>query len=161
MCYKFHKISLNRNGSDIDSPEWVKKVTINPKNKTDDKCFQYPITAALNYPKINNHPEKIYNIKTFINKYNWKEINFGSYKEDLNNFEKNNKSIALNILSVPHNTKLVRHAYLSKHNSDRENQVILLMITDGKKRHYLAIKKLSALFRGITSKHDGDYICLY
>ena len=40
-----------------------------------------------------------------------------------------------------------------------ENQIILLMIADGKKRHYLAVK-LSALLRGITSKHDGDFYCL-
>ena len=26
--------------------------------------------------------------------------------------------------------------------------------------HYLAVKKLSALLRGITSKHDGDFYCL-
>ena len=34
------------------------------------------------------------------------------------------------------------------------------MITDDKKWHYLAVKKLPALFRGITSKHDGDFYCL-
>ena len=34
------------------------------------------------------------------------------------------------------------------------------MITDGEKWHYLAVKKLSALLRGITSKHDGDFYCL-
>ena len=34
------------------------------------------------------------------------------------------------------------------------------MITDGKKWHYLAVKSLSALFRGITSKHVGDFYCL-
>ena len=34
------------------------------------------------------------------------------------------------------------------------------MITDGKKLHYLAVKKLSALFRKITSKHEGDLYCL-
>ena len=28
------------------------------------------------------------------------------------------------------------------------------------KWHYFAIKRLSALFRGITSKHDGDFYCL-
>ena len=33
------------------------------------------------------------------------------------------------------------------------------MITDGEKWHYLAVKKLSALHRGITSKHDGDFYC--
>ena len=34
------------------------------------------------------------------------------------------------------------------------------MIIDSKKWHYLAIKKLSALLRGITSKHNGDFYCL-
>ena len=34
------------------------------------------------------------------------------------------------------------------------------MITDDKKLHYLTVKRLSALFRGITSKHEGDYYCL-
>ena len=34
------------------------------------------------------------------------------------------------------------------------------MITDGKKWHYLAVKSLSALLRGITSNHNGDFYCL-
>ena len=33
------------------------------------------------------------------------------------------------------------------------------MITDGKKWHYLAVKSLSALLRGILSNHAGDYYC--
>ena len=57
-----------------------------------------------------------------------------------------------------YNTKEIRLAYKSKYNFKRENQVILLMITDGKKWHYLAVKSLSALFRGITSKHVGTFI---
>ena len=34
------------------------------------------------------------------------------------------------------------------------------MITDGTKWHYLAVKSLSALLRGITSNHNGDFYCL-
>ena len=34
------------------------------------------------------------------------------------------------------------------------------MITDGEKWHYLAVKELSALLRGIISKHEGDFYCL-
>ena len=34
------------------------------------------------------------------------------------------------------------------------------MITDGKKWRYLAVKRFSALLKGITSKHDGDFYCL-
>ena len=38
--WNLNKISLNRGGSYIDSPKWLKNknATINPKNK-DDKCF--------------------------------------------------------------------------------------------------------------------------
>ena len=34
------------------------------------------------------------------------------------------------------------------------------MITDGKKWHYLAVKRLSALFSGITWNHKEDIYCL-
>ena len=60
----------------------------------------------------------------------------------------------------PHNTKKIRHAYKSKYNLKRKNQVILLMITDGTKWHYLAIKTLSGLLRGITGNNHGDFYCL-
>ena len=33
------------------------------------------------------------------------------------------------------------------------------MITEGEKWHYLAVKKLSALLRGITSNHNEDFYC--
>ena len=95
-----------------------------------------------------------------LDKYNLKEIDFLSHSRDWKKFESNNKSVALNILYVPHNTEKIRHAYKSKYNLKRENQVIFLMITDGEKWHYLAIKSLPALFRGITSKHDRDFYCL-
>ena len=74
--------------------------------------------------------------------------------------KKNNKSIALNILYVPYNIKQIMPAYLSKYNWNRENQANLLMITDGKKWHYLAIISIPMLLRGITSKHGGGFYCL-
>ena len=89
-----------------------------------------------------------------------KEIDFPSHSRDSKKFELNNKSVALNILYVHHNTEEIRHACKSKHNLNCKNLVILLMITDGEKWHYLAVKSLSALFRGITSKHEGDFYCL-
>ena len=67
-------------------------------------------------------------------------INFSSHKKDWRKSESNNKSIALNILYVPYNTEEIKHAYKSKHNLKCENQVILLMIADCKKWHYLAVK---------------------
>ena len=55
---------------------------MNPKNN-DDKCFQYAITAALNYEQIKSHPERIPKIKPFIEHNDWKEIDFPSFKKKL------------------------------------------------------------------------------
>ena len=76
LCYKLHKKkSLNRGGSYIDSPEWLKniKATINPKNN-DDNYFQYTLTVALNYQNVKKDIQRISKIKLFIDQYNWKEI---------------------------------------------------------------------------------------
>ena len=67
--------------------------------------------------------------------------------------------MSLNILFVPYNTEKIKFAYTSEHNFKRENQVIFLMITDGKKWHYLTVKSLSPLLRGVTSNRNGDF-CL-
>ena len=162
LYYSLHKIRLNRGGSYIDSPSWIKRktATINPKSK-DNKCFRDATIASLNYKKIKNRPERISNLKPFFDQYNWKEIEFPSHSKDWKKFEQNNKTIALNILFVPYNTKQIRPAYISKYNHERDNQVILLMITnDDKNWHYLAVKSISRLLRGITSNHDGDFYCL-
>ena len=50
---------------------------------------------------------------------------------DFKKFEQRNETIALNILYVSHNKKEICIAYESKYNRKREDQVILLMITDG------------------------------
>ena len=61
---------------------------------------------------------------------------------------------------MPCNTEKIRLKYKSKHNFKSENQVILLTITGGKKLHYLTIKILPALLRGITSNHKEDFYYL-
>ena len=160
LYYESNKTSINRGGSYIDSPKWLKdkKSTINPKNN-DHKCFQYAATLALNLNKIKKDPQRISKIKPFIEQYNWKEIEFPSTSKDWKKSELNNE-ITLNILYVPHNTRKIHVAYKSKHNLTRENQIILLMITHGEKWHYLMVKNLSGLLRGITSSHAGDFYCL-
>ena len=180
LSYHIHKINLKTGKSYIKFPEWIlnKRATINPKNK-DNKCFQYLITAALNHQNFGNHPERISNIKPFIDQYNWKGIDFPAGIKDWKKFEQNNKTIALNILCVPHNTKTINLAYKSKYNRKRKNQVVLLMITHDEqsdeidKWHYIALKgvrtdngfncpirSLSRLLRGITSNNHGDFYCL-
>ena len=77
------------------------------------------------------------------------------------------RQFSLNILFVPHNEKIINLVYKSKYNRKLENQVVLLMIINGEKWHYIALKSectddgfnrpirsLSRLFRGITSNHE-------
>ena len=156
LYYDFNKTTINRGGSYVDSPKWLKdkKSTINPKNN-DDKCFQYAVTLALNLDRIKKDPQRIYKIKPLIEKYNWEDIDFPSTSKDWKIFESNNE-VALNILYVPYNAKKINIAYKSKNNLTREKQVILLMISNGQNWHYLVVKKLSGLLRGITSTHKED-----
>ena len=68
-------------------------------------------------------------------------------------------TIALNVLYAKKEKNT--SAYVSKTNSNHEKQVILLMIPNGEGRwHYLSVKKLSALLRGVTPKHHSDFNCL-
>ena len=160
LYYDFNKTSINRGGSYIDSPKWLKdkKSTINPKDN-DEKCFQYAVTLALNLDKIKKDPQRVSKMKPFIEKYHWEDIDFPSTSKDWKKFECNN-AIALNILYVPHNTKKINIAYKSKNNLIQEKQIILLMISDGQKWHYLVVKNLSRSLRGISSNHKEDFYCL-
>ena len=86
-------------------------------------------------------------------------MKFPSEKDDQKKFEKNNVTVALNILYAK--KQKIYPAYVSKYNSSHEKQVILLMNSNGEKQwHYIAVKKLSALLRGITSKHHGGFYYL-
>ena len=107
LSYHIHKTSLKIVKSYMNSPEWVvnRRATINPKNLSDNQCFQYSITVALHHQDIKNHPERITNIGPHIGLYNWEGIEFPAGIKDWKRFERNNKTIALNIFFVPHNEK--------------------------------------------------------
>ena len=158
LYYDFNKTSIHRGGTYIDSRKWLKdkRSTINPKNK-DNKCFQYAVTLALNLDNIDNHLKRISKIKPFIDQYDWKDIEFPPTSKDWRTFESNNK-ISLNILYIPHNTKNIQVVYRSKNNLAYDKQIILLMITNGEKWHYLTVKNLPGLLRGITSNHSVIFI---
>ena len=117
---------------------------VNPKNE-DCKCFQYAVMATLNYEEIESHRERNSNIKRFINKYNWKGINYLSKRDVWKTFEKSNPTTALNVLHIKE--KQIYLAYLSKQNSTREKTV------NKKKMMVLSSsKKIPELIHEITSK---------
>ena len=94
---------------------------------------------AFNYLNIKKYSKRISKIKPFIDQYNWKEIDFPSEQKDQKNVKLNNKTITLNILFVPYNTEKIRLAYKLRHNFKHKSQVILSIITESKKWHYLAV----------------------
>ena len=66
----------------------------------------------------------------------------------------------MNVLYMPHNAKTINVAYRSEYNNKCKKQVILLIITKGKKWHYLAITNLSAFFKEKLSNHkEHEEIC--
>ena len=117
---------------------------VNPKNE-DCKCFQYAVMTTLKYEEIESHRERNSNIKRFINKYNWKGINYLSKRDVWKTFEKSNPTTALNVLHIKE--KQIYLAYLSKQNSTREKPV------NKKKMMVLSSsKKIPELIHEITSK---------
>ena len=116
-----------------------KEVIINGDNN-----FQNALDDTLNYQNIERHPQRISKLKSYINKCDLEGIELSAEPKDWKKFERNNKTISLNILFVPHNTEIIRVAYRSEYNHKRKKQVILLMISNGEKWHYLAVINLSA-----------------
>ena len=110
-CYYF----AVKNLSELNSLGWLrgkKEAIIN-----NDNSFHNSLDDALNYQTIKANPERISKLKPYINKYNWEGIDFPVGPKDWIKFERNNKTIAINILFIPHNTKTIRFAYRSEHNN--------------------------------------------
>ena len=75
---------------------------------------------------------------------------------------KNLRKIMSELLLMLHvlKKKKIYPTNVSKYNSNLGKQFILLMISNREKQHYPAVKMLSGLLRGTTSKNNGDSYCL-
>ena len=71
---------------------------------------------------------------------------------------KNLRKIMSELLLMLHilKKKKIYPTNVSKYNSNLGKQFILLMISNREKQHYHAVKMLSGLLRGTTSKNNGD-----
>ena len=146
---------------ELNSLGWLrgkKEAIIN--NNINNNGFKNALDDALNYQIIESNPQRISKLKPYINKYNWEGINFPAGSKEWQKFERNNNTIALNILYLKNDAKRINIAYKSKYNNKRKKQVNLLIIGDGKIYHYLAITNLSGLLQGNSSNHRGDFYCL-
>ena len=69
LHYHLQRVSLERSGEHIDSRKWLfdKKATINPKSRN-NHCFKHSLVATEHWENIDNHPERISNLKVFLQK---------------------------------------------------------------------------------------------
>ena len=103
------------------------------------------------------NPQIIPKTNPFINEYNWKRINLPSEETIIKKFAKNNVTIALEFFYAK--KEKLYPVSISKYNSHRERQVIILMVSNGEKIegksdgqwYYVAVKRLSGFLREITS----------
>ena len=75
-------------------------------------------------------------------------------KRWLEKVEKDNLAIALNVLYIK------KMGIFPQNIAQIVKKDILLIIPNGKWWDCLAVKKLSALLRGISSRNNGDFYCL-
>ena len=101
-------------------------------------------------------------LKPYSDLYNWKGLKFPVAVNQIEKFEKNNKDIAVNLLYL-HSPKegKIRHKITilrrSDENTSRSKVVNLLLITDGEKRHYTAIKSLLRLLSKENANSKRTY----
>ena len=81
--------------------------------------------------------QSVIKIKLFVNIYNWKGINFLSKRDAWKKFEKKSLTIAFNVLYAKKEKLYPDH--VSKHNSNCEKQVVLLMMSNGEGWNYLSV----------------------
>ena len=132
-----------------------KNAIINPQNK-DDKCFLWCVLRALNPTK--DHPERINKkLKEKENTLNMEGIEYPVSLKDIDKFEKQNPNIFITVFGYDNKSVYVLR---NSENTNREHNVILLLIKEGV-NHYCLVKNLSRLLSSQVSKHNGKkYFCM-
>ena len=160
LYINFHRLALIRDSSYVKFPKWIKskKAVINPQSK-DEECFKWAVVAILHHKEIKKNHQRISRLRPYENQYNWKGLEFPVSIKKIDKFEKNNPGIAVNVLfsnkkCLDEDTYTVRR---SERNVKCKKQVNLLMIVDGDKRHYTAIKSISRPLSRLNGKTKRAY----
>ena len=142
-----HKLNLTRGSSYIPLPDWLakKKAILNPKN-FDVKCFKWSVIAALKWEEIDRDHQRVSKLRRY--EFDWEGISYPVSTKDISKFETRNR-IGVNVLAL--NGKI---PYICRKGGDYERSVNLMILEDGEKKHYVAIKSLERLLSKMNSKHN-------
>ena len=118
--------------------------------------FLWCVLRALN-PK-DDHAERVdKELKTKENTFNMEGIQYPVSLKDLNKSEKQNPSISITVLG--YEGKSV-YPLRNSDNTDREHNIILMLIEEGGVKHYCLVKNLSRLLSSQVSYHnENQHFC--
>ena len=134
----------------------TKKAIINLKNE-DNKCFLWCVLRAFN-PKANHRKRLDKKLKEKENTLNMEGIKYPVSLQDLNKFENQNPTISITVFG--YERKIV-YLLRNSDNTDREHNIILILIKEEGVNHYCLVKKLSGLLSSQVSKHkEKHHFCL-
>ena len=154
MDISFHRLNLTRGSSYIPLPDWLskKKAIINPKN-LDMKCFKGAVIVAMKWEEIENNNQKVSKLRRYDD-FDWDGINFPVSISDIKGFESRNE-ISINVLTLEG-----EKIYICRKGREYNRVANLMLITDGEKKHYVAIKSLGRLLSMQNSKHkESQHFC--
>ncbi|XP_039282935.1 uncharacterized protein LOC120351056 [Nilaparvata lugens] len=150
VLIRVNKYKPLRGRSYIPLPKKIqnKRAIINCKN-IDNKCFMWAILSDY----VQFHPERIsYHHRNLISKFNFKGISLPTPIRDIKVFEKNNKSISINVNSLDEKYEIFP---LKICDYEKRKHFDLLLLQQDGEYHYCLIKNLSRLIRSQLSKHEN------
>ena len=155
MDINFHHLNLTRGSSCLPLPDWVSRKggVINSQNLNDKECFKWAVIAGLHYSDIRSHPDRTSNLRRLEYDYDWDGLEFSLSIKGIKEIERRNYAI-VNMLGV------VLHPQRKEYDYQKE-VVNLLLIDEGRQRHYTAFKNLSRLLSSRNSRHGHQqHFCI-
>ena len=109
----------------------------------------------MRWEEIGRDPQRISKFKRFESNFDWTGIGFPGSFRDIKKFESRNQ-ISVNILAEEN-----KQIYICRKGGNDERIANLMLITEGNRKHYVAIKSFSRLLSSKNNKHNGaQYFCM-
>ena len=126
---------------------WCKKALANMENYN-KHCFMWAVTRALN--PVGKNPQWITKtLREQTRQYNWTNIDFPTPLNQIELFERNN-NVLVNVFGYNEEERCVYPLRIST--GKHAGRVLLMLIGDESKGHYVVIKCMSRLLCGRTGK---------
>ena len=118
------------------------------------KCFKWSVIAAMKWEEIDRDRQRVSKLRRYEDEFDWSGISYPVSTKDISKFEVRNR-IGVNVLALNG-----RMPYICRKGGDYERSVNLMIIEDGDKKHYVAVKSLERLLSKMNSKHNpSQHFC--